>query len=102
MQLEFLSGMALTFLNTNGTLGTGTLTSSNTYLTTANFTGSGNFSAVVVPSLSSANSCGSYPNPTIQLAVLMLSLDASVSSLCIETAANLRLPETPHQRLLAM
>ena len=72
--------MALTFLNSNGTRGTGTLTSSNTYLTTANFTGSGNFSAVVVPDLSSTSGCGSYSNPTIQVAVLVLSLDASVST----------------------
>ena len=79
-QLEILSGMALTFQNTNGSLGSGSLTSSGTYLTTANFTGNGNFDTVVVPTVSSTSGCGSYTNPSIQLAVLVLSLDASVST----------------------
>ena len=80
VQLEIRSGMALTFQNTNGSLGSGTLTSSGTYLTTANFTGNGNFDTVVVPTVSSTSGCGSYTNQSIQLAVLVLSLDASVST----------------------
>lgn len=79
VQLEIRSGMALTFQNTNGTMGSGTLTSSGTYLTTANFTGGGNFDTVVLPTLSTSSGCGSYTDPSIQLAVLVLSLDASVS-----------------------
>lgn len=81
MQLEFLSGMALNFLNPDGTVATGNLTSSGTYLTTATFTSSGNFSTVVLPSVSSSTGCGSFSNPSVSLAVLVLSLDASVSSL---------------------
>lgn len=79
MQVELLSGMPLSFLDTNGSTGSATLTSSGTYLTTANFTGSGNFEAVVLPSLTNTTGCGSYTNPLIQLAVLVLSLDATVS-----------------------
>ena len=72
--------MPLSFLDTNGSTGSATLTSSGTYLTTANFTGSGNFEAVVLPSLTNTTGCGSYTNPLIELAVLVLSLDAMVSS----------------------
>lgn len=86
MQLEIRSGMALTFQNTNGTAGSGILTSGGTYLTTANFTGSGNFDTVVLPALSTSSGCGSYADPTIQLAALILSLDASVSPSCLQTS----------------
>ena len=73
--------MALSFQDTNGSTGSGTLTSSGTYLTTANFTGSGNFEAVVLPSLTNTTGCGSYTDPLIELAVLVLSLDSTVSAL---------------------
>ena len=79
LQVELLSGMALTFQDTNGSTGSGTLTSSGTYLTTANFTGSGSFEAVVVPSITNTTDCGAYTNPLIELAVLVTSLDATVS-----------------------
>ena len=78
--------MPLTFLNTNGSVGSATLTPTNTYLTSANFTGSGSFDTVVVPSVAPATSCGSYANPNIQVAVLVLSLDRTVSygsSICL-------------------
>ncbi|KAL3148640.1 hypothetical protein ABBQ38_014063 [Trebouxia sp. C0009 RCD-2024] len=77
LQLEIRSGMAVTFQNTNGTAGSGSLTSGGTYLTTADFTGGGNFDTVVLPDLSSSSGCGSYADPTMQLAALVLSLDAS-------------------------
>lgn len=83
VQLEIRSGMALAFQNTDGSPGSGTQTSSGTFLTTATFTGSGNFDTVVVPTVSSTSGCGSYANPAIQLAVLVLSLDASVSTSCL-------------------
>lgn len=83
VQLEIRAGMALTFQNTDGSLASGTLTSSGTYLTTATFTGTGNFDTVAVPTVSSTSGCGSYANPSIQLAVLVLSLDASVSTSCL-------------------
>ena len=70
--------MALTFQDTNGSTGSGTLTSSGTYLTTANFTGSGSFEAVVLPSITNTTDCGAYTNPVIELAVLVTSLDATV------------------------
>ena len=70
--------MALTFLDTNGSTGSGTLTSSGTYLTTANFTGSGSFEAVVLPTITNTTDCGAYTNPLIELAVLVTSLDATV------------------------
>ena len=78
VQVELLSGMGLGFQDTNGSAGSGTLTSSGTYLTTANFTGNGSFEAVVLPSLTNTTSCGSYSNPLIELAVLVTSLDATV------------------------
>ena len=78
IQVELLSGMGLGFQDTNGSTGSGTLTSSGTYLTTANFTGNGSFEAVVLPSLTNTTGCGSYSNPLIELAVLVTSLDATV------------------------
>jgi len=78
VQVELLSGMGLGFQDTNGSAGSGTLTSSGTYLTTANFTGNGSFEAVVLPSLTNTTGCGSYSNPLIELAVLVTSLDATV------------------------
>ncbi|DBA74582.1 TPA: hypothetical protein ACH3X2_009454 [Trebouxia sp. C0005] len=77
VQVELLSGMGLGFQDTNGSTGSGTLTSSGTYLTTANFTGNGSFEAVVLPSLTNTTGCGSYSNPLIELAVLVTSLDAT-------------------------
>ncbi|KAL0035306.1 hypothetical protein WJX77_000193 [Trebouxia sp. C0004] len=77
VQVELLSGMGLGFQDTNGSAGSGTLTSSGTYLTTANFTGNGSFEAVVLPSLTNTTGCGSYSNPLIELAVLVTSLDAT-------------------------
>jgi len=78
VQVELLSGMGLGFQDTNGSAGSGTLTSSGTYLTTANFTGNGSFEAVVLPSLTNTTGCGSYSNSLIELAVLVTSLDATV------------------------
>ncbi len=78
VQVELLSGMGLGFQDTNGSAGSGTLTSSGTYLTTANFTGNGSFETVVLPSLTNTTGCGSYSNPLIELAVLVTSLDATV------------------------
>ena len=78
VQVELLSGMGLGFQDTNGSAGSGTLTSSGTYLTTANFTGNGSFEAAVLPSLTNTTGCGSYSNPLIELAVLVTSLDATV------------------------
>ncbi|DBB14474.1 TPA: hypothetical protein ACH3X3_004761 [Trebouxia sp. C0006] len=77
VQVELLSGMGLGFQDTNGSAGSGTLTSNGTYLTTANFTGNGSFETVVLPSLTNTTGCGSYSNPLIELAVLVTSLDAT-------------------------
>ena len=76
--MEFKTSVPLSFV-VKGSLVTGTLTNAGTYLTTTNFTGSGSFNATVVPTVNTANNCGSYANPSIQLAVLALSLDNTVS-----------------------
>ena len=73
-QVELQSSTALTFPNT-----TSSTTSGGTILATANFTGSGNFSVVALPTVTSSNNCGVFTSPLLRLAVLVASVDATVS-----------------------
>lgn len=74
LQVELQSSTVLTFPNT-----TSSTTSSGTLLATANFTGRGNFSVVALPTITSSNNCGVFTSPVVKLAVLVASVDATVS-----------------------
>lgn len=74
-QVELQSSTALTF---PGSTSSGS--SSSTYLATAAFTGSGKFSVVALPTVTSSNNCGVFTSPLLKLAVLVASVDATVST----------------------